>query len=103
MRLLPLTYNILFNSKRKQIDWNTKFNCQCKSQKYNWGRKVLDVVIGIAEYHYKYVKVLVIDLDNKFTIFSTIAEAQLQIANSAFASGFKNKLKSFMRTNPDIH
>lgn len=66
-------------------------------------RKVLDVVIGIAEYHYKYVEVLVIDLDNKFTIFSTIAEAQPQTANSAFASGFRNKLNSFMRTNPDIH
>ena len=45
------------------------------------------------------MKGLVKDWDSQITILSTIEETQLQAADSAFASGFKNKLG---RTIPNI-
>ena len=66
------------------------------------GERHLDAVLASREYRDEYVKDLVTDWDNRLTILSTIAETQPQAAYSAFVSGFKNKLNSFMRTIPNI-
>ena len=62
----------------------------------------LGAIIGSTEYRDQYVKDLVNDWDNQLTILSTIAETQLQAAYLAFATGFKSKLKYFLRTIPNI-
>ena len=62
----------------------------------------LRAIIGSTEYRDQYVKDLVNDWDNQLTILSTIAETQLQAAYLAFATGFKSKLKYFLRTIPNI-
>ena len=59
------------------------------------------VVIGSIEHRDKYVKDLVKNSDNQLTILSAIAEAQLQTAYLAYASGFKSKLNYFLRTMPN--
>ena len=66
------------------------------------GKRYLGAVIGSAEYPYGYVKDLVKDWDNQLTILSAIAETQPQAAYLIFASGFKSKLKYFLRTISNI-
>lgn len=65
-----------------------------------------DAFIGIREYRDEYVKNLVTNWDKQLTnSLSTIAvpKTQQQVAYSAFVSGFKNKLKYFMRTISAIY
>ena len=71
---------------------NLLANSRVKSQlKENIGE-----IIGSTEFRDQYVN------DNQLTILSTIAETQLQTAYLAFTTGFKSKLKYFLRTIPNI-
>ena len=77
---------------------NLLANSRAKSQlKENIGE-----IIGSTEFRDQYVNDLVKVWDNQLTILSTIAETQLQTAYLAFATGFKSKLKYFLRTIPNI-
>ena len=64
------------------------------------GKRHLSAVIGSTEYRDEHVKDLVKDWENQLTILSTIAETQPQAVYSAFACGFKSKLKPFVPNAP---
>ena len=70
---------------------------------HSWSKTHLGAIIGSTEYRDHYVKDLVKDWDNQLTILSNIAETQLQAVYLAFATGFKSKLKYFLRTIPNIY
>ena len=69
---------------------------------HSWRKTHLGAIIGSTEYRDHYVKDLVKDWDNQLTILSNIAETQLQAVFLAFATGFKSKLKYFLRTIPNM-
>ena len=66
------------------------------------GKRNFGASIGGTEYRDEYVKDLVKDWDNQFTILSAIAETHLQVAYLGIASKFKSKLNYFLRTIPNI-
>ena len=66
------------------------------------GERHLEAVIGSNEYRKDYVDNKINSLVEQLKLLSKIAETEPQAAYSAFAAGFKPKLKYILRTIPSI-
>ena len=82
--------------------WKHKTFLLIQQWNHSWRKTHLGAIIESTEFHDQYVNDLVKYCDNQLIILSTIGETQLQAAYLAFVTGFKSKLKYFLRTIPNI-